>query len=342
MHQWKKILAERKLIKEVTIEGCNLSITLHDQYNNKDNYYSINTMFSNLWYLNSEFSAVFERATPHNNAPYLKLHKINTYPTVKAAINALIGFGSNTLKNSNVVALPSDEVGVIAPDEEEEVEHEVKIVKPKKKRGIIHPWKKLLSNGELIQSLEIKESLVFVKLIEQYNKKSFYKAINIMLQKLYDKSTDCQKTYRRPTTHTSCPYLIVLDQNSLHDPATLLNGLIHSAKQGASNNPKAFKKPESGSVLVVQKTEVPSKPVQSVAKVEDLYGIFKELLEDPVGEPEPPEFSLTDIESDRPFLGFEFMLPNKRSTVSTDLPVHQPVANDEKKVPVIRLKLNKK
>ncbi len=344
MHQWKKILAERKLIKEVTIEGCNISITLHDQYNNVDNFYSINNMFANLWYLNSEFSAVFERATPHSNAPFLKLKTINTYPTPQVALNALISFGSNTLKNTKNVALPAEQAE--APDEKEEVEQEVNMVKPKKKRGVIHPWKKLLSTGELIQSLEIKEGLVFIKLVPQYNQRSFFKGINIMLQKLYDSSAQCQEIYRRPTSHTSSPYLILLANNTHPDPTAYLNDLINMAKQPSKQKvaKETDNSSEKGSVagIVIVAAEEPAKPVQPAkpeVKVEDLYDIFNDLLADPIVDLEQPEFSISNIEN-APFLGFDYVspikLPEKFASSTTQL-----VANDKKKVPILRLKLNR-
>lgn len=342
MHQWKKILAERKLIKEVTIEGLNISITLHDQYNNADNFYSINNMFANLWYLNSEFTAVFERATPHSNAPFLKLKKMNTYPTPQVALNALISFGSNTLKNTKNVALPAEEAGDEAPDEKEEVEQEVKRVKPKKKRGIIHPWKKLLSTGELIQSLEIKDGLVYIKLVPQYNQRSFFKGINIMLQKLYDSSAQCQEIYRRPTSHTSGPYLILLANSTHPDPTAYLNDLIHMAKQPSKQKiaKKTDNSSEKGSVVsVIQPEEEPAKALQSEVKVEDIYDIFRDLLAEPIIDLEQPEFSISNIEN-ATFLGFDYIPPIKLPEIFPSSTT-QAVANDEKKVPILRLKLNR-
>lgn len=341
MHKWKKILADGKLIKEVSIEGCKLSITLHDQYNNKDNYYSINNMFANMWYLTPSFQRVFERSTLHDQAPYLNLKKINTYLTAQAALTALIDFGTNNQKTTKVAVLPPAAELDEAPYEEEEVEQPDNIVKPKKKRRVVHAWKKLLSNGELIQSLEIKNGVAYIKLFDAFNQRHFFKGMNITLQKLYDSSVEFQQMYRRPTMHTNCPYLILLKQDPQSDSAAMLNNLVNMAKSPPKQTveKESVNNSEKGSVagIVSVAAEEPATPV---VKVTDLYDIFNDLLTDPIIDFEQPEYPLGDLENYSPFLGFNFTMDRKIESID-QANVNQANVHDDRRVPILHLKLNR-
>ena len=88
--------------------------------------------------------------------------------------------------------------------------------------------------------------------------------------------------------------------------------------------------------------EEPSKPIQPEVKLDEIYDIFNDLLSEPIVEPEQLDFPLTDIESERPFFGFEHLLPKKIPDLNTDGIKQLPVANDPQKVPILRFKYTKK
>lgn len=250
------------------------------------------------------------------------------------ALASLISLCESKSDNSSSKTASISEV---IDDEHIETANQIEqvIIKPKKNKPIVHAWKKLLSKGELIQSLELKDGFVKIKLLNEYDNRSYYKAINIMIQKLYLSSEECQKTYRKPTIHTSAPYLIPLNPNSYPDNATALDALIQMALQ-----PKKLITIEEINEHRGERAEnhiTPNeraKELEATPKVEDIYDIFKDLLEDPVQNLDEHWLASIDIEDNRPFLGFSLDLPEKTTTLTANI--------QEPKVPILRLKVTVK
>lgn len=326
MNQWKKILSQGKLIKAVSINDRVVTITLHDTYNHQENFPSIHLMFSNMWNLVPGFKQVFERV--YNNNPLsLNLRDKNTYQTAQEALDAIIDFAST---KGQVIQRERDTVEEVELREQKPPK---KIIKPLKAATEKHSWKKLLSKGKLIQALNIQENHVSIQLFEKYDEKRFYKAINIMLKKLYDTSQKFQDTFRRPTIHTSRPYLTLVGSNKPLAGALLLKHLVTLTKEcigiGSKREDDTNKKKNIEVATVIHPVKEPAKPARPPIKLEDEYGIFKELLEE---FPEVNDFDLPplDIEEELPFLGYQF---------SHLIKIPKPVVNTEQKVPLIRFKL---
>lgn len=325
MNQWKKILAQGKLIKAVSINDRVITLTLHDAYNHVHNFSSICLMFSNMWNLVPGFNQVFERVYNHNPLT-LSLRDKNTYQTAQEALDAIIDFAST---KGQVVQRDRDTVEEVELREQEPPKT---IIKPLKAAKEKHSWKKLLSKGKLIQTLNIQENHVNVQLFEKYDEKRFYKAINIMLKKLYDTSQKFQDTFRRPTIHTSRPYLTLVESNKPLAGAILLKSLITLTKEcigiGSKREVDTNKKKNIEVATVIHPAKEPAKPARPPIKLEDEYGIFKELLEEipPANDFDLP---LYDIEDEQPFIGYQF---------SHLIKIPKPVVSAEKKVPLIRIK----
>lgn len=333
MSQWKKLLGQGKLIKKVTLKGRLVSISLQDEIDDPANYVHIKFMFYNIWKNQRKFNEVFERIRINNDQPTLILRNENHYTNAQEVLNALVDFGNTNVaypKKKRVSAknfnFETDEEGVKSP--------KLQNVKQQQKREERHPWKKLLSSGELIESLDIKGVHVYVKLATKYNEKHFFPRINAMLHALYQKSDDLKNTFQKPALNSRSPCLILFSKNTNHDPSTLLNILINNAKQsGLESSVKSL--PVAAEVSTARNE--PLKPTQPGDNDQDNYDdIFKDDIFDDFNY--QGMYSVIDY---RPLQAFENSHGNKAPSQQTNESNPLPVDNNQRRVPIIRLKITR-
>ncbi|MCS5711489.1 DEAD/DEAH box helicase family protein [Candidatus Berkiella aquae] len=193
--EYKEKLRQGELFVGAVLNGNQVLLTLHEQYNNLDNYRLIRKMLYKLHCDSVAFSEKFELPTQSDEMPALTLKDNHDYEDPQAILEALKSFAALT-KSLEV--------------------------------------QKILAQGKLLVGVTLNGNSVELKLHENYNKPENYRSINQSFYQLYIKAShkgaEFQVKFEKPVVNYEPPSLTLKPNHGYKNEAEIFAALKELVK----------------------------------------------------------------------------------------------------------------